>query len=253
VYLNKNFGATQFDFVDDTITVNKKRILELCNLILSHNCRFKWMCNARVNTVDFEMLKAMKNAGCVRVEFGVESGDPQVLKKIKKAISTEQIKNAHAMARQAGLNIGSFVMVGNIGEDFSSVIKTKELLEQIDTDDVFVAIATPFPGTELYRIAKDNNWIMTNDWSKYVTSPTYLPGYQPVMETDKMNTQEIMKSFFYLHSQFVKKKLRTRYGNFFLLKKQFYKDHIFNIKGKKALKYKFKLIKELSNSYFRCH
>lgn len=253
VYLNKNFGATQFDFVDDTITVNKNRMYQLCDLILNNNHKFKWMCNARVNTVDLEMLKTMKNAGCVRVEFGVESGNPDVLKKIKKAITIEQIKNAHSMAREAGLCIGSFVMVGNLGEDISSVIKTKELLEQIDTDDVFIAIATPFPGTELYKIARDNNWLLNKNWSKYVTTPTYLPGYKPVMETDKMNAQEILKAFFYLHSQFVKKKLRTRYGNFFLLKKQFYKDHIFNIKGKKALKYKFKLIKELSNSYFRCH
>jgi len=251
LYLNKNFGATQFDFVDDTITVNKNRILELCNLILSNNCRFKWMCNARVNTVEPEMLKVMKNAGCVRVEFGVESGDPQVLKKIKKAITIEQIKNAHAMARQAELSIGSFVMVGNLGEDFSSVIKTKELLEQIDTDDVFVAIATPFPGTELYRIAKDNNWITTNDWSEFVTSPTYTSEYKPVMETDKMNTEEILKSFFYLHSHFVVKKFQTRYGKNFFFKKRFYRD-ILHIRSYKELKHKSQLaIKLISRSFQR--
>ena len=105
LYLNKKFGVTQFDFVDDTITVNKNRIYELCNLMLSNRCNFKWMCNARVNTVDTEMLKMMKQAGCVRVEFGIESGDEQVLKNIKKAVTIEQIKNAHKMAKEAGLSI----------------------------------------------------------------------------------------------------------------------------------------------------
>lgn len=251
VYLNKNFGATQFDFVDDTITVNKNRIYQLCDLILSSNNKFKWMCNARVNTVNEDLLKLMKSAGCVRVEFGVESGDPKVLKKIKKAVTIEQIKNAHAMARKAGLSIGSFVMVGNLGEDFSSVTKTKVLLEQIDTDDVFIAIATPFPGTELYEIAKNHSWLLSTDWSKYVTSPTHLPNYKPLMKTDKMSTREILKAFFYLHSRFVKKKLKTRYGSLFLLKKRFYKDHIFNVKSKEDFKYKLKLIKELLSSYFK--
>ena len=69
-------------------------------------------------------------------------------------------------------------MVGNLGEDFSSIVKTKNLLEKIDTDDIFIAIATPFPGTELYKIASHNGWLLSNDWSNYVTSPTHFPGYQ---------------------------------------------------------------------------
>ena len=98
------------------------------NLIINNKRKFKWMCNARVNTVNPEMLEFMKKAGCVRVEFGVESGDKEVLNKIKKGIKIEQIINAHAISRKAGLSIGSFVMVGNLGEDFSAVMRTKNLL-----------------------------------------------------------------------------------------------------------------------------
>jgi anaerobic magnesium-protoporphyrin IX monomethyl ester cyclase len=249
LYLNKNFGVSQFDFVDDTITVSKNRIYELCNLMLNNRCNFKWMCNARVNTVDAEMLSTMKEAGCVRVEFGIESGDPQVLKNIKKAVTIEQIKNANKLAKEAGLSVGSFVMVGNIGENFDSVVKTKKLLEQIDTDDIYIAIATPFPGTELYKIAKRNGWLQISDWSRYVTAPTYLPGYQPVMKTDTMNTQEILKSFFYLHSQFARRKFRTRYGRNFLLNKQFYKDNVFNVRSLKDFKHKAKIARQLIANY----
>ncbi len=250
LYLNKKFGVKQFDFVDDTITVNRNRILELCGLMLKNNCNFKWMCNARVNTVDVEMLSKMKRAGCVRVEFGVESGDPAVLKNIKKAVTIEQIKNAHTIAKQAGVSIGSFVMVGNIGEDFTSIMKTRKLLEQIDTDDIYIAIATPFPGTELYRIAQENGWLYVTDWSKYVTAPTYLPGYQPIMGTDKMTRQEILKAFFYLHCKFARKKFRTRYGANFLLNKRFYKDNIFNIRSFKDFRHKIKMAKKMVGNLF---
>ena len=250
IYLNKNFGATQFDFVDDTITVNKNRMNELCNLLSENKCDFKWMCNARVNTVDEQLLKTMKETGCVRIEFGIESGDEQVLKNIKKHITIEQIKNAHKLARQAGLQVGSFVMVGNKGEDLQSVQKTKKLLEEIDTDDIYIAIATPFPGTELYKIAKSSGWLLITDWSRYVTSPTYLPGYQPIMKTDKMGPQEILKAFFYLHSQFVKGKLTTRYGKHFLLNKKFYRDNLFNVHSFKDVKHKFKMAKSLVATHF---
>jgi anaerobic magnesium-protoporphyrin IX monomethyl ester cyclase len=249
LYLSTQFGVRQFDFVDDTITVNKNRIYELCNLMISNRCGFKWMCNARANTVDSEMLRLMKRAGCVRVEFGIESGDAEVLKNIKKAVTIEQIKNAHKMAKEAGLSIGSFVMVGNIGEDFSSVIKTRQLLEQTDTDDIYIAIATPFPGTELYKIAKQNGWLLVTDWSRFVTAPTYLAGYQPIMRTDKMDPQQILKAFFYLHSHFARRKFKTRYGKNFLLNKHFYRDNIFNIRSYKDFRHKAKIARQLITNY----
>ena len=250
VYLKETFNATQFDFVDDTITVVKDRIYQLCNFILTNNLEIKWMCNARVNTVNLEMLQLMKEAGCVRIEFGVESGDKEVIQKIRKGITIEQIKTAHKMARKAGLSIGSFIMVGNLGEDQSSIMKTRKLLEEIETDDIYISIATPFPGTELYRIAKNNAWLRVQDWSKYVTAPTYLPDYTPVMETDRMDSSEILKAFFYLHSQFAGKKFQTRYGKAFFTNPRFYKEAIFEVKNWKDVKHRIKLAKELISSYF---
>lgn len=249
-YLNKTFNARQFDFVDDTITINQRRIGELCNLILADGLKIKWMCNARVNTVNLETLKLMKKAGCVRIEFGVESGDFEVLEKLKKGITIEQIKTAHKLARKAGLSIASFVMVGNIGEDFNSIMKTKKFLQELDTDDVYVSIATPYPGTELYKMAQNNGWLRIYDWSKYVTAPTYLPDYQPVMVTDKMKRSEIVKSFFYLHSHFAGKKFRTRYGKAFFLNPRFYRKVVLNFRSIRDIKHKAKLAKEFVSGYF---
>jgi len=235
LFLHEKFNARQFDFIDDTFTVDRERVFELCDLIVRNNLGIKWMCNARVNTVDLEMLKAMNQAGCVRIEFGVESGDQEVLEIMKKGITISQIKDAHKMAKEAGLSVGTFAMVGNFGEGWDSVIETEKLLSALGSDDICLSIATPFPGTEMYSRAKREGLLLTEDWSRYVTSPTYLPGYWPVMKTDKMEANEILDAFFYLHSRFFGRKFRTRYGKLFFANPRFYRDMLFGSGGIKGL------------------
>ena len=145
------------------------------------------------------------------------------------------------MVKEAGLQSNSFIMVGNIGEDFNSVKKTVQVAKDF-IEDANISISTPFPGTELYEIAKKNGWILEKDWSKYVTSPTYLPGYSPVMVTDKMNRDEIMQAFFYVHSKFAKRKFKARYGDKYYFNPYFYSDKLFKIRSWREFLYKLKLI-----------
>ena len=221
--LHRDYGMTSFDFVDDMITLKKERVMELCRLIDESGIAFTWMANARVNTLDVEMLAAMKKSGCVRIDVGVESGDPRVRARAKKGITDQQIINAHKMAREAGIQVGTFTMVGNLGETMSSVKMTADLLKDI-SDDVMVSIACPFPGTELYRIARDQGYLRVTDWSRYVTSPTYLAGYEPVMVTDEMDQDQIVEAYYYLHARFAKQKFRARYGKCFFLNPAFLKQ-----------------------------
>lgn len=222
-FLHKEYAVTQFDFVDDMITLKKDRVFELCRLIKQSGIPFKWMANARVNTLSSEMLGVMKESGCIRIDVGVESGDPAVRKTARKGTTNEQIVNAHKWASEAGVQIGSFVMVGNLGETKESVKMTAELLSDIG-EDVMIAIACPFPGTELYQIAKERGYLRDADWSHYVTSPTYLKNYEPVMVTDKMTQSDILDAYYYLHSIFAKRKFQARYGRFFLLNPSFIRE-----------------------------
>lgn len=229
MFLHKNYDMESFDFVDDLITVDKERVLELCDLIKNSGIGFRWMANARVNTIDREMLRAMRDAGCVRIDVGVESGDPNVRKIAHKGITNQQIINAHKIAKELGIQIGTFTMVGNLGETKESVKMTIDLLKDI-CDDVMVAIACPFPGTELYRIALKNDYLKIKDWSRFVTSPTYLKNYQPVMITDKMNQKEILNAFYRLHRAFVIRKIRARYGKYFFVNPRFIKNALTHLK-----------------------
>ena len=225
-FLHKNYGMIQFDFVDDLITLKKKRIIRFCELLKKSGVVYKWMANARVNTVDSEMLETMANAGCVRIDFGVESGDPEVRKKTHKNITNEQIINAHKNAQKFGITTTTFLMVGNLGEDLNSVRMTIELMKDIAMN-TNVAIACPYPGTELYQIAKKNNWLKVFDWGRYVTSPTYQKDYEPIMVTDKMNQAEILNAFYLLHSCFVGRKFKAIYGRYFMINPHFWTDWVF--------------------------
>lgn len=225
-FLHGKYGMTKFDFVDDMITLKKERVLELCRLIKESGIPFKWMANARVNTIDREMLQKMKESGCVRIDVGVESGDPAVRRIARKGTTNEQIINAHKWAKETGIQIGAFTMVGNLGEDMESVKMTAGLLKDIG-EDVMISIACPFPGTELYRMAKEKGYLKITDWSRYVTSPTYLKGYKPVMVTDTMTEKEILDAYYYLHSFFVKKKFQARYGKYFFMSPVFMKEWLF--------------------------
>jgi len=226
IYLNRVYGMLNFDFVDDLFTICKERVIEFCDLLKASGIPFRWMANARVNTVDLEMLQAMKDAGCTRGDFGVGRGDPEVRKRMKKNISDEQIRKAHLNARKAGLSTGSFTMVGNLGETRSSAGMTVKLLQEF-ADDVMVSIACPFPGTELYRLAKEKGFLNSEDWTKYVTSPTYEPSYYPVMRSEYLSEKEILDSFYYIHSYFVRRKFQQRFGSFFVLNPRFYLEWVF--------------------------
>lgn len=230
MFLHEKYGLIEFDFVDDLVTIHKNRIIVLSKLLKNTGIPFRWMANARVNTVDREMLQAMKDAGCIRVDFGVETGDLKVREMMRKKITNEQIRNAHYLAHDIGLSTGSFAMVGNLGETKKSAKMTVELLKDIG-DDVMVSIACPFPGTELYEKAKAKGLVNTEDWTRYVTSPTYTDNYWPVMRTEGMSEGEILDSFYYIHSFFAKRKFQRRYGRNFLFNPKFYREWFFQREG----------------------
>lgn len=223
--LYNRFGMRQFDFVDDTITVDKERIEKFCELMIASKMDITWACNSTVHINDPASLQRMKEAGCIRIDFGVESGDAKVLKTIKKGITIPQVIEAHRLAKGAGLKTCSFFMIGLPGQDMESIRKSLSLIKQIDTDSPCFSIATPYPGTELYQMAKKNNWLKTSDWSKYLTLARGAD-YKPVMETDKMNQREIMKAHTLVAAEVARVVLRKHYGSKFYLNPKLYIDSL---------------------------
>ncbi len=141
-------------FDDDTFNYQKARTIELCSKLKP--LKFTWSCTSRVTT-DYDTLKAMKEAGCRLLIVGYESGDPQILKNIKKGATVDMAERFTANCKKLGLLIHGDFIVGLPGETRESIRKTIEFAKKLDNDTIQVSIAHPYPGTEFFEYAKKND------------------------------------------------------------------------------------------------
>lgn len=156
-YALENFpGLKEIFFDDDTFNYQKKRTIELCEKLGPLN--FTWSCTSRVTT-DYDTLKAMKEAGGRLLIVGYESGDPQILKNIKKGATIDMARRFTENAHKLGLTIHADFIVGLPGETRESIRRTIDFAKSLDTETIQVSIAHPYPGTEFYDYAKQNNLI----------------------------------------------------------------------------------------------
>src|SRR5580658_6395593 len=146
-------------FDDDTFNYRKERTIELCKKLKPLN--FTWSCTSRVTT-DHDTLKAMKDAGCRLLIVGYESGDPQILKNIKKGATVERARAFAKDCHDLGLTIHGDFILGLPGETKESIWNTINFAKTLDCETIQVSIAHAYPGTEFYDYAKANGFI-TNE------------------------------------------------------------------------------------------
>ncbi len=150
-----SFGYDRIHFADDVFTLNRKRLLRLCDEILSRGLDFPWECLGRVDSVDRATAEAMKRAGCRRIFFGIESGDDSVLKLMNKKITTNDASRAIDAARSAGLKTGAFFILCYPGETDDTVLKTIKFASSLPVNYLSFTMPYPLPGTALYERVKD--------------------------------------------------------------------------------------------------
>ncbi len=166
-FLNKKYGFEAFNIWDDTLTVLKSHVEEICNEIIKRNLNIKWYARARVNTVNEELIDLMKKAGCIRISFGIESGSPRVIKKIKKNITIDQARKAVKICSEKGL-ITSLNFIVNLPEEtMEDLKKTADLMKEFNrlpNVSASYGFALIYPGTEMETFAKENG-ILPKDFS----------------------------------------------------------------------------------------
>jgi hopanoid biosynthesis associated radical SAM protein HpnJ len=143
-------------FDDDTFNYQKARTIELCRKLKS--LKFTWSCTSRVTT-DYETLRAMKEAGCRLLIVGYESGDPGILKNIKKGATLDMAQRFTANCKKLGILVHGDYIVGLPGETRESIRRTIDFAKRLDTETIQVSIAHPYPGTEFYEYARKNDLI----------------------------------------------------------------------------------------------
>jgi radical SAM superfamily enzyme YgiQ (UPF0313 family) len=153
-----NKGFKDITFFDDSFTANKKRVIDLCDIIQEDKLDVTWRCLSRVDALDGEMLKKMKQAGCYQVQFGVESGNQSILNSMKKGISIERIWKTFGLCDSMGIETVGFFMLGYPGETIESINETIKTAHKISPDFVTFNLFTPLPGSEIFNSMDKKEW-----------------------------------------------------------------------------------------------
>jgi radical SAM superfamily enzyme YgiQ (UPF0313 family) len=169
-YILDNFsGLKEIMFEDDTLTINKKRCIEFSKEILRRGLKFEWSANSRAD-VDLETMQILKKAGARLFCVGVESGVQSVLDNMKKNLKVERIRQFFKDARAAGILVHGCFLVGNPGETMETLGKTLAFAKELNPDTAQFFPIMVYPGTEAYEWAKESSYLVTQDFSEWVTA-----------------------------------------------------------------------------------
>jgi len=165
-YLLHNYGNKRFWFSDDTFTANKQYVHTLLDEIISRNVQIEWSCMTRVNSVSKDLLYRMKGAGCSYISYGIESGNPRMLRQMNKRISIDDIEKALILTKESGIDTYLFFLVGNIGENWDSIKDSYRLIRKTKPTGASFAIVIPLPGTRMFDDLIDKKLISidTIEW-----------------------------------------------------------------------------------------
>lgn len=182
-----SYGIDRINVADDLFVSHRGKVKEVCEEILRRDLRFAWSAFARVNTVDRETLLLMRKAGCDSVSFGVESGNAEMLKRIGKGITREQVKEAVSLCKEAGIIPHTSFIVGLPGETAETLRETEEFAAGLGSLYGYHFLA-PFPGTTVREeVEKYDLEILTDAWERYDANSA-------IVKTSALSPEE-MESF----------------------------------------------------------
>jgi len=159
-------GYDRVWFADDCFTLNRERLMEVCGELVKRKVGVSWECLSRVDTMDHESALKMRRAGCVRVFFGIESGTDEVLGLMQKQITVKQARKAVYNAKEAGLQVGAFFIIGYPGERDETILDTVRFASGLPLDYLSFTLPYPIPGTALFDRVKGNDGLVVEDWEE---------------------------------------------------------------------------------------
>lgn len=177
-YLMKQFGVKELCFVDDTFTLDEKRIAEICDLIQKKNLDISWYAATRANMKDKSIFQKMRKAGCWICAIGVESGDPGILRLIGKGISLDEVKSTCDTVLRTGLILKTFFILGNPGETLDTIERTISFAKSLKSHYPVFSLMTPFPGAKLWETAEKYGTFDRSNFQKLIIStsdPLFVP------------------------------------------------------------------------------
>lgn len=177
-FLVNKYNVREIRFFDDLFTANKQRVVDICDELKKRNIQISWSCESRVNTITPELLKIMKEGGCWAISYGIESGTQEVLDALNKGITLDQIKTAVKLAKDAGLTVRGYFMIGLPTENVETIKRTIKFATKLDLDHAVFSLFSPYPGTELFKNIEKYGIIKAKNWDEYMDlgqNPPFIP------------------------------------------------------------------------------
>lgn len=229
-YLQRNYGITYIAFSDELLMSSVQRTLELCEAFLNSGLKFKWDCNGRLNYAKPDVLKLMKKAGCVFINYGIEAMDNQILKNMKKALTTDIIIRGIEATLAAGISPGLNIIFGNIGENRDTLNKGVEFLLKYDDGAQLRTIrpVTPYPGSPLYYYAIRKG--LLRDCEDFYENKHVNSDLVSVNFTD-MSDEEFHRSLFEANSRLIQNYFQKRKETVLQQASELYLGHNANFRG----------------------
>jgi len=208
-------GIYGFLVYDDTFTVNRDRVIEICEELRKRKLDVEWDIRARVDTIDEELLKTLKMAGCRGIHYGVEAGTEKTLKVLNKKITISKTEEIFSLTKKNRIRTLGYFMIGNPGETKEDIFETIRLMKKLDPDYVHITILTPFPATKIYLDGLKSEIIDKDYWRDFSQNPT--PDFVPPHWGEFFTKDELVELLvfayrnFYTRTGYIMKNLvRTR-------------------------------------------
>lgn len=208
-HLIDKYGIKDIQFFDDTFTLDRNRLVEICQGIIDRGLDITWNCMTRVDCVDRETISLMKRAGCYMIAYGIESGSPRILERMGKNITKEQVRRAVKAAKENDVEVRGFFMLGFPGETINDIRKTIEFAKELNVDMAQFMLTTPYPGTPLWEIALTEG-TLNLEWENFTYFASgklpYTPSGMTEEELSKIYSQAFKEVHFRL--EYIQNQLR---------------------------------------------
>ena len=181
-------GITFFYFSDDTFSVDKKRVVDICKKIIKKNLKISWVAISRVNYISEDTVAWMRRAGCIQISYGVESGSEQIREALNKKIKTSEIESAFHITAKYGILPRAYFIYGCPGESRQTIRATLDLIKAIKPLVVHFFVLSIFPGTALYTALKKTGHVTDDIWLHRIEDIKYF-------EIDSRLSQDLVHSF----------------------------------------------------------
>jgi radical SAM superfamily enzyme YgiQ (UPF0313 family) len=191
--LISRYHVDGFVFADDELTTNKRFISELCDSFMSTGLarHVKWSCQARADRINNELIRKLKEAGCVLVRFGLESGSEKMLRFLKRGtVTVEHNRRAVRICREEGMPCYSAFLIGSPDETVDDIVQTIEFMVQCRLDYADIYIVVPYPGTALYDLCRERGLLRNHlKWSDFVIDDKEA---LPILRSHHFSPQQLM-------------------------------------------------------------